>query len=124
LVDDDSQRQARVVDLGREQAGGFQGSGDAQAVAVDLRPHHQLAQAAALGHLGEPVDDLRGVLGTRLHRDLGPAVEDVEAVPGANDVRSAFCVYESPDRESVLAHAEALGLPVERCFEVETDLVP
>jgi hypothetical protein len=39
-------------------------------------------------------------------------------------VRSAFCVYESPDRESVLAHAEALGLPVERCFEVETDLVP
>jgi hypothetical protein len=36
----------------------------------------------------------------------------------------AFCVYESPDRESVLAHAEALGLPVERCFEVETDLSP
>ena len=37
---------------------------------------------------------------------------------------TAFCVYESPDRETVLAHAEALGLPVERCFEVETDLVP
>src|ERR1700716_222733 len=36
----------------------------------------------------------------------------------------AFCVYESPDQESVLAHAAALGLPVERCFEVETDLVP
>jgi hypothetical protein len=36
----------------------------------------------------------------------------------------AFCIYESPDRESVLAHAEALGLPVERCFEVETDLAP
>jgi hypothetical protein len=28
------------------------------------------------------------------------------------------------DRESVLDHAEALGLPVERCFEVETDLSP
>jgi uncharacterized protein DUF4242 len=36
----------------------------------------------------------------------------------------AFCVYESPDQDSVLAHAEALGLPVERCLEVETDLAP
>jgi Protein of unknown function (DUF4242) len=36
----------------------------------------------------------------------------------------AFCLYESPDSESVLAHAEALGLPVERFFEVETDLSP
>jgi hypothetical protein len=36
----------------------------------------------------------------------------------------AFCVYESPDAESVLAHAEALGLPVERFYEVETDLAP
>jgi hypothetical protein len=36
----------------------------------------------------------------------------------------AFCVYESPDRESVLAHAAELGLPVERCLEVETDLAP
>jgi hypothetical protein len=40
------------------------------------------------------------------------------------DGLKAFCVYESPDQESVLAHAEALGLPVERCFEVETDLAP
>jgi hypothetical protein len=37
---------------------------------------------------------------------------------------TAFCVYESPDQETVLAHAEALGLPVERCHEVETDLAP
>jgi hypothetical protein len=36
----------------------------------------------------------------------------------------AFCVYESPDRERVLAHARELGLPVERCLEVETDLAP
>jgi len=36
----------------------------------------------------------------------------------------AFCLYESPDAASVLAHAEALGLPVERFFEVETDLSP
>lgn len=36
----------------------------------------------------------------------------------------AFCVYESPDPESVRAHAEALGLPVERMYEVETDLSP
>jgi hypothetical protein len=40
------------------------------------------------------------------------------------DGLKAFCVYESPDQDSVLAHAEALGLPVERCFEVETDLAP
>jgi hypothetical protein len=36
----------------------------------------------------------------------------------------AFCVYESPDPDSVLAHAAELGLPVERFFEVETDLEP
>lgn len=36
----------------------------------------------------------------------------------------AFCLYESPDAESVRAHAEALGLPVERMYEVETDLSP
>ena len=41
-----------------------------------------------------------------------------------DDGMKAFCLYESPDQESVLAHAEALGLPVERCFEVETDLGP
>lgn len=41
-----------------------------------------------------------------------------------DDSLKAFCVYESPDPESVLAHAEALGLPVERFFEVETDLAP
>ena len=37
---------------------------------------------------------------------------------------TAFCLYESPDAESVRGHAEALGLPVERFYEVETDLVP
>ena len=36
----------------------------------------------------------------------------------------AFCLYESPDPDSVRAHAKALGLPVERMFEVETDLSP
>jgi uncharacterized protein DUF4242 len=36
----------------------------------------------------------------------------------------AFCLYESPEPEQVLAHAQALGLPVERFFEVETDLEP
>jgi hypothetical protein len=40
------------------------------------------------------------------------------------DVLKAFCVYESPDAESVKAHAGVLGLPVERFFEVETDLSP
>jgi hypothetical protein len=36
----------------------------------------------------------------------------------------AVCVYESPNAESVKAHAAALGLPVERFYEVETDLAP
>ncbi len=36
----------------------------------------------------------------------------------------AFCLYESPSPDSVKAHAEALGLPVERFYEVETDLEP
>jgi hypothetical protein len=36
----------------------------------------------------------------------------------------AFCVYESPNPDSVKAHAAALGLPVERFYELETDLTP
>jgi hypothetical protein len=36
----------------------------------------------------------------------------------------AVCLYESPNAESVKAHAAALGLPVERFYEVETDLAP
>ena len=40
------------------------------------------------------------------------------------DGLKAFCLYESPNAESVKAHAAALGLPVERFYEVETDLSP
>lgn len=36
----------------------------------------------------------------------------------------AFCLYAAPEAEIVLAHARELGLPVERMFEVETDLGP
>jgi hypothetical protein len=36
----------------------------------------------------------------------------------------AFCLYESPDAESVKQHAAELGLPLERFYEVETDLSP
>ena len=35
-----------------------------------------------------------------------------------------FVIADVTDAKSVLHHAEALGLPVERCFEVETDLAP
>jgi Protein of unknown function (DUF4242) len=42
----------------------------------------------------------------------------------APDGLRAFCVYESPDADSVKAHAEVLGLPVERFYEIETDLGP
>lgn len=42
----------------------------------------------------------------------------------APDGLRAFCVYESPNPESVKAHAAALGLPVERFYEVFTDLAP
>lgn len=41
-----------------------------------------------------------------------------------DDGLKAFCLYASPDQESVLARAAAMGLPVERCLEVETDLAP
>jgi hypothetical protein len=40
------------------------------------------------------------------------------------DGLKAFCVYESPNADSVKAHAAALGLPIERFYEVETDLSP
>jgi hypothetical protein len=36
----------------------------------------------------------------------------------------AFCLYESPDAESVKRHAAELGLPINQFFEVETDLAP
>jgi hypothetical protein len=49
--------------------------------------------------------------------------EHTHVVRGDDGLR-AFCLYESPDAESVKAHAEALGLPVERFYEVETDLAP
>jgi hypothetical protein len=42
----------------------------------------------------------------------------------ADDGMKAFCVYESPDAESVKRHAAELGLPLERFYEVETDLEP
>jgi hypothetical protein len=42
----------------------------------------------------------------------------------SDDGLRAFCLYESPDADSVMAHAEALGLPVERFYEIETDLAP
>jgi Protein of unknown function (DUF4242) len=36
----------------------------------------------------------------------------------------AFCIYESPDADTVRAHAAAVGLPAEQLFEIETDLAP
>ena len=36
----------------------------------------------------------------------------------------AFCLYEAPDAASVQRHAAELGLPLERFYEVETDLEP
>jgi hypothetical protein len=49
--------------------------------------------------------------------------EHTHVVRGPDGLK-AFCVYESPSADSVKAHAEALGLPVERFYEVETDLSP
>jgi hypothetical protein len=40
------------------------------------------------------------------------------------DGQRAFCLYEAPDAESVQEHAAELGLPLERFYEVETDLEP
>jgi hypothetical protein len=36
----------------------------------------------------------------------------------------AFCLYDSPDADSVKQHAAELGLPLDRFHEVETDLSP
>jgi hypothetical protein len=36
----------------------------------------------------------------------------------------AFCLYDSPDADSVKQHAAELGLPLDRFHEVETDLTP
>jgi hypothetical protein len=59
----------------------------------------------------------------RLERFPQISWEHTHVVRGEDGLR-AFCLYESPDAESVQAHAEALGLPVERFYEVETDLAP
>jgi hypothetical protein len=49
--------------------------------------------------------------------------EHTHVVRAADGMR-AFCVYESPDADSVKQHAAELGLPLERFYEVETDLSP
>jgi Protein of unknown function (DUF4242) len=36
----------------------------------------------------------------------------------------AFCVYDSPDADSVKRHAAELGLPLDSFYEIETDLAP
>jgi hypothetical protein len=36
----------------------------------------------------------------------------------------AFCLYDSPDAESVKQHAAELGLPLDSFYEIETDLTP
>jgi hypothetical protein len=36
----------------------------------------------------------------------------------------AFCLYDSPDPDSVKQHAAELGLPLDRFYEIETDLAP
>ena len=36
----------------------------------------------------------------------------------------AFCLYDSPDADSVKQHAAELGLPLEGFYQVETDLSP
>jgi hypothetical protein len=47
------------------------------------------------------------------------------AVAQREDRSSGPLLKQSAEtQESVLAHAAALGLPVERCFQVETDLAP
>jgi hypothetical protein len=62
---------------------------------------------------------------TRIREERFPQIawEHTHVVRSPDGLK-AFCLYESPDAESVRAHAEALGLPAERLFEVETDLAP
>jgi hypothetical protein len=59
----------------------------------------------------------------RLERFPAIAWEHTHVVRADGGLK-AFCVYEAPDAQSVRDHAEALGLPVERMYEVETDLAP
>jgi hypothetical protein len=64
-------------------------------------------------------------MSTRIRLERFPQIswEHTHVVRSPDGLR-AFCLYESPDAESVTAHAEAMGLPVERMLEVETDLAP
>ena len=45
-------------------------------------------------------------------------------VVSSNEGVKAFCVYHSPDPEILRRHAADAGLPVDRIYEVATDLVP
>jgi hypothetical protein len=59
----------------------------------------------------------------RLERYPGLIWEHTHVVRTPDGLK-AFCLYAAPEPELVLAHAAELGLPVERFFEVETDLDP
>jgi hypothetical protein len=72
----------------------------------------------------EQLDEIAAT-STRIREERFPQIAwEHTHVVRTEDGLKAFCVYESPDPDSVRAHAEALGLPVERMFEVETDLSP
>jgi hypothetical protein len=40
------------------------------------------------------------------------------------DGLTAYCVYDAPDAERVRQHAQAIGLPVQRLWEIEAELAP
>jgi hypothetical protein len=78
-----------------------------------------------VGNVSREELDRIAAYSTEIRLERFPEVEwEHTHIVRSGDGLKAICLYESPDRESVLAHAEALGLPVERCLEVETDLAP
>lgn len=78
-----------------------------------------------VGHVSREEVDRIAAYSTEIRLERFPQVEwEHTHLVRTDEGFKAFCLYESPDQASVLAHAEALGLPVERCFEVETDLAP
>lgn len=78
--------------------------------------------------LGDITDDALEAAGeesTRVREEGFPEIvwEHSHVVRTADGLRS-YCVYAAPDVQSIRAHAERAGLPVDRVHEIHVDLRP
>ena len=78
-----------------------------------------------LGDIDDAELDRAADHSTQVRLEQFPGMEHERThVVRAEDGVTAFCVYRADGADTVRAHAEAAGLPVERILEIDRDLDP